>query len=801
LVKEMPLTKNGNITTLKAYAQTLKEFVAFDAANAFHPGLMGAVANQNLHGMSQADLVIVTHPLFLSQANQLATFHRDNDQMNVAVATTSQIYNEFSSGKQDPSAIRDFVRMFYERNLTDSLHRVKYLLLFGDGSYDMKYRIKPNSNMIPTWQTDNSILPISSYVSDDFYGMLDSIEGDNLNGDIDVGVGRFPVSTVSDADIIVAKSIRYGIKKDELPNSYENGLISNYDSWRNNVSFIADDEDGNLHFNQTENMVILLDSITNKLNVNKIYLDSYKQVHTPSGDKYPDVNVDIDKNIRNGSLIINYVGHGGEYGLASEGVLTFTEIGKYTNFYNLPIFVTATCEFSRYDNPELTSAGEKILLHPHGGGIAMFTTTRIAFAHSNEIVNRNLIRTTFGENHTSKVRFGDIIKMSKNLCGYGVYKENFTLLGDPALSLAIPEYNVVTDKILLDTTNITGDTIYNSNVITVKGHISDKNGNLQDWFNGKIYPKVFDKPIMITTLANDPSLSYPANFYLQQGLLFQGNSTIKNGEFEFSFFAPRDIKFGQGYGKIIYYAKNNDFDARGVADSLIIKNNGINDLPDFTGPDIHIYMEDLKFKEGGETSANPLMIAFLHDTSGINAYGIGIGHEIVGILDGDGDVNNPVYLNQYFIQDSNKCTAGKVTYKFTGLSYGMHKFSLSAWDLLNNNSEKEISFNVKSPSDLDLGGVYNFPDPVIDHTTFFIERNMSTEIMYVTISIVDLSGRVCVELNQDVAPNSYKPIQIYWDGTNANGEPLSKGFYTYRVTLSDKSGKIRQKSDKMVILK
>jgi hypothetical protein len=796
---EMPLTTNGNTTSFKAHTAYLSEFIAFDAGTTLQPQLLGQVPNQNLHGLPMAELVIITPPQFLSQANQIADFHRNNDLMNVAVATTQQVYNEFSSGKQDPSALRDFVRMFYERGSTDSSDRIRYLLLFGDGSYDMKQRIPNNTNVIPTWQTDNSVLPISSFVSDDFFGMLDSNEGDNLNGDIDVGVGRLPVSTVAAADIMVAKTIRYGIKQNLVENSYENGLVSNFDPWRNNVSFIADDEDGNLHFNQTEKMVSMLDSITHKLNVNKIYLDAYKQVHTPSGDKYPEVNADVDKNISRGSLLINYVGHGGEYGLASEGILTFYEIGKYENFYNLPIFVTATCEFSRYDNPELESGGEKILLHPKGGGIAMFTTTRIAFAHSNEIVNRNLLKTTFKENLTEKIRFGDIIKSSKNMCNSGVYKENFTLLGDPALTLAIPQYDVITDDISLDSTSLMGDTLFNNSIITVKGHISDRNGNKQDWFTGKIFPKVYDKPISVTTLANDAAQSYQASFALQQNLLYQGNSTVNNGEFEFSFFVPRDITFGQGLGKIIYYARSDFFDARGIADSLLLKNNGNNNNPDVMGPDINIFMEDLTFQEGDETSSNPMMFAFLNDTSGINSIGLGIGHELVCELD-DGH-NDPFWLNNSFVLDADKYTSGKITYQFFGLSYGLHKLRLSAWDFLNNNSEKEITFNVKSPSDVELGGIYNYPNPVTDQTTFYIERNMSTEIMSVKISIFDVMGKLCAEIYQNILPGTYRPIEIHWNGNNFNGEPLSKGFYTYKVTLTDANGRLRQKSDKMVIIK
>ena len=114
-----------------------------------------------------------------------------------------QIYNEFSSGAQDIVAIRDFVRMFYER-ATSVNDLPKYLLLFGDGSYDNKNRLTDNTNFIPTYQSVNSLSITGSLVSDDYYGLLDSTEGRWSAGVeyVDVGIGRFPVKTIEEADNI-----------------------------------------------------------------------------------------------------------------------------------------------------------------------------------------------------------------------------------------------------------------------------------------------------------------------------------------------------------------------------------------------------------------------------------------------------------------------------------------------------------------------------------------------------------------------------------------------------------------------
>ncbi len=799
-VSEMNLTSASGITSFKANTDSLIGFVAFDDNNILTPALIGSIANQNLHAISQADLIIVTHPAFISQANSIADFHRNNDNMQVVVVTTNQIYNEFSSGKQDVTAIRDFARMIYMRGANDSINRLKYLLLLGDGSYDMKNRISPNSNYIPTWQTENSVLPTSSYVSDDFYGMLDSIEGGDItSGKLDIGIGRLPVSSINDADAMVGKIIRYGTKKDFLENSYENNLISNYDSWRNQFCVIADDEDGNLHLNQAERLCSSLDSLTKSVNIHKIYLDAYQEIHTTTGDTYPDVNDAVNKEMSQGTLMINYIGHGGEYGLAAEGILTMGDIGKYNNYYNLPVFVTATCEFSRYDNPSLTSAGERILLKPNGGGIALFSTTRVAYASSNEIINKNLIRVSFAKNTNGIIRLGDIVKQSKNRCGSGVYMQNFTLLGDPALSMAFPEYKVVTEHLKIDTIKAATDTLNNENVVEVSGYISDKSGNKQTWFNGSIYPCVYDKPAKCNTLANDPGLSYATSFYQQQSVLYRGNISVVNGEFTFSFFVPKDISFSDGYGKILYYAKNSEFDAGGVTDSLLLKNNGISTNPDILGPDILLYMGDRTFVPNGKTGPNPLFLAYLHDTSGINSCGLSLGHEITAVLDHEN--NATYYFDDNYIQDPDTYTSGKTSYQFSGLATGEHKITLKAWDLLDNSAEKELGFIVLDTEEVNLGGIYNYPDPVTDYTWFYIDHNLSNEMMFIKIMVYDITGKAVAEIDNTISSGEDKPVKVYWNACNANGEPLSKGFYTYTVSLSDKDGRIRQRSEKFVIIK
>ncbi|MCC6691080.1 MAG: type IX secretion system sortase PorU, partial [Bacteroidia bacterium] len=356
----------NNITNIQfiAASDSLREFIAFTGNSYYTPSAIGAVPNQNLHALPQSDMVIIAHPLFWNEANTLANFHRSHDNMTVTLVTPQQVYNEFSSGAQDVSAIRDFMKMFYDRS-TGYADLPKYLLLFGDGSYDNKYRLANNTNYIPTYQSDNSHDPTASYVSDDYYGLLDDSEGnwtETAADLVDIGIGRLPADNVQEAQGMVNKIIKYS---SPAPASAVQGAVCNnientspFGDWRNVICFIGDDEDNNTHISQANQMATLVNTNYKNYNVDKIYFDAYAQETTPGGNRYPDVTDAITKRVLKGALIMNYTGHGGETGWAHERVIDISTINDWGNVKKLPLFVTATCEFSRYDDPARTSAGE-----------------------------------------------------------------------------------------------------------------------------------------------------------------------------------------------------------------------------------------------------------------------------------------------------------------------------------------------------------------------------------------------------------------------------------------------------------
>ena len=436
-------------------ADTLKEFVAFDGTSFFTPSISGTVANQNLHALSNKDLIIVAYPDFYDEAMQLAAFHESKDTLSTVVVTPQQIYNEFSSGSQDISAIRDFMKMFYNKASVAS-ELPQYLLLFGDGSYDNKKRFTSNTNFIPTYQSLNSTILTNSFVSDDFYGCLDNTEGTMIPSldAVDVGIGRFPVKSKEEAAGVITKIFNY-TKTGVISTSSNNGcsnLVSNspYGDWRNMVCFIGDDEDGDLHISDANKLATIVDTAYNDYNVDKIYLDAYPQEATPGGNRYPGVTDAINKRVEKGCLIMNYTGHGGEVGLAHERILEVSDINSWKNINNLPLFFTATCEFSRFDDPERTSAGEYVFLNPLGGGIGLFTTVRLVFASGNFVLNKDFYDAAFTPIAGKMPRLGDLFTYIKNQPGgNSTNSRNFTLLGDPALTLAYPKFDVLTDTVIV----------------------------------------------------------------------------------------------------------------------------------------------------------------------------------------------------------------------------------------------------------------------------------------------------------------------------------------------------------------
>lgn len=786
--------KTADEISFKAATSSLKTFILFTENNAITPIFRNrSVPNQDLHASEAAEMVIVTHPLFRNQAVKLANLHFKNSGLVSQVVTPEEVYNEFSGGIPDIAAIRNFLRMKYLRQ-SGTMQPLKYLLLFGDGSYENITPPPGNPNFIPTYQSQNSTVVVSSFTSDDFFGLLEDGEGE-AEGTEDLGIGRLPVADTTQAGIILRKIAAYLDP-------------SNTGEWKNIICLTADDEDGNTHMYDAEGLASLLEDSVPSFNISKIYLDAFRQVTSVNGQSYPDAVIAINNRINSGCLIFNYTGHGSETGLAHERVVKTEDINAWKNGSKLPLFITATCEFSRFDDAVLniitreitarTSAGEMVLLNEKGGGIALMSTTRIVYSAPNYFLNRNIYKYAFNRDSTGKaLRLGDIIRLAKNSSGTGPNKRNFSLLGDPAVRLAFPWHGtVVTDSVNHVAVTEPFDTLKALTRVTVSGHIEDNKHQLMNNFNGNVSPVVFDKVSNIRTLANDggPTMQ----FGMRNNIIFSGKTGASGGKFSFTFIVPREIDFTYGKGWISYYASDMEQDMTGFFSDITVGGFARTDIIDTTGPVIKLFMNDTLFRSGGITDADPQIFAIIEDDAGINTTGSGIGHDLTAWI--DNDRSNSFVLNNYFENDAGSYTRGTIKYNLYSLREGSHTLTLKAWDNFNNSSEKTIIFLVETGDKFILRNLINYPNPFFEETMISAGHNQPYEEMVITVTIYDLSGRIIRILRNTSSSGGYQLPPISWDGKTEGGRKAGRGMYPYRVSVKTGKGETAVVSGKMIIL-
>jgi hypothetical protein len=796
-IKKCAVSFNGTSNKFTCLADTLREFISFDGSSFITPPAPVKVSNQNLHGLPAADLFIVTHPQFLSEAQTLASFHENKSGLRVNVVTTSQIYNEFSSGVQDLTAIRDFMRMFYKRAASPQ-DLPKYLTLFGRASYDFKSRIADNTNYVPTYESVESFNPVGSYNSDDFLGLLDDNEGiwdtpedlqnwGNKEEFLDIAIGRLPAQNNSQAQIMINKIM-----------DYVNNPV--YSDWKTKLVFVADDEDGNIHQNQAD--IMANNAITNfkNYNVKKIFSDAFKEENTSGGARNPLAQQEIVNSVQQGAMIINYTGHGGEIGWASERILNTDDIQRWTNGGKLPLFVTATCEFSRFDDPSRTSAGEMVLLNANGGGIALFTTVRLVSSGSNFALN-TFFYNNIGLDSASafnKKRLGEILRLTKNNYSWNDKNErNFTLLGDPAIYLAYPVNRVQTTAINTQNISQIPDTLKAFAKVTITGRVVDLYNNPVANYNGVVYPTVYDKRSLYKTVGNNAG-SPPATFSMQNNVIYRGKASVINGVFSFTFVVPKDISYEIGYGKISYAADNGTTDAIGNFQNIIVGGTADSILTDNNGPEIKLFLNDEKFVYGGITSENPLLIIKLKDANGINITGRGVGRDIAMVV--NNDVTKNTSLNEYYQAKIDSYQEGEVRYPMKDMPQGKNMLKTRAYDIYNNSSDAMLEFVVATSAEVALQHVLNYPNPFTTNTTFHFDHNKAGEAITVQVQIFTITGKLIKTLQTETATTGSHFDQLSWDGRDDYGDNIGKGAYIYRVKVKSQSGKSAEQLQKLVIL-
>jgi len=778
---------SGDITTFIAKADSLKEYVAFNPGGSIPaPEFVENVTNQNLHSVSGVEYVIVAYHEFVNEANRLAALHREENGYTTIVVTPEQIYNEFSSGQPDVSAIRDFMRMLYKKASTEE-QQPKYLLLFGDGSYDNRTYDEENTNRILTYQSVVSNHHASSYITDDFYGFLDDDEGGNIQRNLlDIGIGRFPVNTEQEAADAVNKVEAY--MKNQYPGK-----------WKSLLTFVADDGDNNIHMRDADRLTQKVSAIHSEFDLNKIYFDSYQKVTTSTGKSYPEVSNLVEKAITEGTLLFNYTGHGGENGLAHEKIVTISDIQGWTNIDRLPLFVTASCEFSRFDEPAHTSAGEWVFLNSMGGGIGLFSTTRIVYSSLNFIINNNLIRFLFEKDDDGeKLSLGDVMRLTKNASGTSINILNFTLLADPGIKMAYPSKYVKTLSVNEKPIAESVDTLKALSKGKIEGAVVRSDDSTIDDFNGVLDIAVFDKPTKVVTKGNDGAI--PFEYEVFQNKLFTGQVTVENGKFTSEFIVPKDIRYNIGKARVSYYCSDNSgVEAFGANNTIVV--GGVNDSPpvDNDGPQIELYLNKETFVSGGVTGVRPLLYARLFDENGINTAGNGIGHDVTLVI--DDNKNNTIVMNSYFQSVRNSYQRGMVVYQLPEQEPGLHKLSFKAWDNLNNSSVVEVEFNVQDRGELNVEKVSVFPNPVSRHSTanIYFSHDEPNSPLTIEIYTYNISGQM---LNKVVAKtvsigSGIQPVQ--WHPKTSNGLVLNSGLYIVRFKVKSQTGKTTVFSQKILV--
>lgn len=765
----------------------INEFVVFNPNYLPVPLNAIKIQNQNLHALKSSNLLIITHPLFLNAAKKLADFRKINDKLSVEIVNVFDIYNEFSSGNQDVTAIRDFVRNLYFKS-SKSEDSLKYLLLMGDCSYDYKNIIKNNTNYIPIYESVNSLHPVKSFSSDDYFGFMDDNEGawEEFPADyhyLDIGIGRIPCNTEENANQVVNKIINYSNKS------------LSFQPWKNQITLVADAGDLNQFFYSAEELSKKIETISPTSNLLKIYLDAYQFLTLPDGTIVPDAVSALNESLENGTLLFNYIGHGGTAQLSVKRIVNISQILNLNNYNNLPFWLTATCEFSTYDDPEITSAGEWVLMASNGGGVGLLTTTRPVYLNSE--INNAYFDVVFKKVNGKYPRLGDITMYTKNRSINDVVNRNYALLGDPSLQLNYAENKVTITSI--NNKDISAiDTLSALEKVTIKGQINDIDNVKMNNFKGTVYVKFFDKKINISTLTQDGSKELP--FTIFNNTIYSGQASVINGEFSITFVVPKDIAYQIGTGKLSLYAKedNHNSDASGYL-NVLVGGSSKDNLVDNTPPYIKLFMNDESFVNGGLVNNNPKLIALFSDSNGVNISSSGIGHELFAVL--NNEKNNQIVLNKYYTSNKDDYTKGRVEYKLNLKDNGYQTITVKAWDVANNSAESSLDFIVANSAKIALEHVLNYPNPFTTNTQFHFDHNRAGDDLQVQIQIFTVAGNLVKTLQSELQISQTHFSNITWDGKDDFGDKLAKGVYVYKISVrSKRDGSETHNYEKLVLL-
>lgn len=785
-VSEVPVVHAGTQLTFAAETGDWHQYLVFNGASYMSVATVETVGNQNLHGAEQPELVIVCHSSLMSEGERLASLHSINDGLEVLVTSQDAVFNEFSSGRPDPTAIREMMRMYYKRAQADAtLRSPRYLLLLGKGTYDNRDLL---GHALPTVVTPQSSTSFdeegASVATDDFFTYLDDGEDGTTNGTLNIGVGRLPAKSVAEAKHMVDKIERYMMRADLLEDDIRG-------DWRNSVALLADDadpsriSDTNFTFS-SEKISRRITDERPQLNIDKIYADAYVQQSGADGSYYPDVNNALKRRMDYGCLLLNYIGHGSSQYIGTERFMMKSHISNYANHLQLPFFITSTCTFGRYDMPEETCGAEDFLL-ADGAGVACLAASR-PISHV-EAVNTDMVMQALDPANS----IGDAIRIAKN---NRTTTQALTLMGDPALRLSHPQYSVAVTTINGKpvTTGLT-DTALVLSTVTIEGEIRDSEGNRVEDFDGTLYAVVYDRERKAKTLANDNE-GCEVSYTLQNSMLYKGHTTVSNGKFSYHFTVPRDVAYQFERCKLSHYAKSGTADATGAYKELLLGGFDESVVLSETRPTVKLYMNDTTFVNGGITDDSPTLLVSLFDSIGINAVGSGLGHDITALL--DGNAGNIIILNDLYESDISDERYGSIRYQLSGLASGRHTLTVKAWNIFNYSTQATITFNVHLPDSVTTQ-LRAYPNPATTQAHLLMEHNSKELLANATLDIYSMQGQRVRTFTPTVNGDSYTVGPVVWDLRAENGQRVPAGVYMTRFLCTTVAGETIAVTGKIIV--
>ena len=763
---------DGTIT-FKARADTLRSYLLFDPSDELPiPRYVGPVANQNLHALVSPDLLVVTSPTLRAEAERLARFRQQHDSLRVAVVTLPQIYNEFSAGRQDVTAIRNFIRHLYQRDAG-----LRYVLLFGDASYD--YRTD-DAATVPTYQSRQSFHNVYSYASDDYFGFMDADEGNwpeqgsGTNGHaLDIGIGRLPVNNPQEARTVVDKLTHYSTAPEAQG------------PWRQEVLFVADDGDANKHQHQSDFLASWLEKEQPQFSVQRLFMDAYPQ---SDGDA-PAVRERLNRAVERGVGLVDFIGHGGETAWTNEQILDLEMIKGWRNYNRLPVLVTATCEFGRFDDPRRASGAEVALLSPDGGAIALFTTSRPVFTTTNFQTSTAFYETAFGDSSATDLRLGDIIRTTKNRSVAGTLNRNFVLLGDPSMRYTVPKPGVTVTAL---TANGQGaDTLRPLDRVRLEGQVVDEIGVVDPGFDGAVFVDLLATPQETTTLGQEGS-GRTMTFKNRDFRLFRGQATVQNGRFALEFMLPKNTNRTFGAGKFTLYAHHESLNREASGARLVtVGGEATTTETDNTPPAVELFFNREVRPVPGTLHPNPTLIVRLQDEHGINLADETHGLRLVL------DEWQEFSLNDDYQAVLDAPGQGRATFRLPDLVAGSHTLRVLASDTYLNTTERALTFRIVGDSVLLLQDVVVYPNPTEGAINVSFTLGDKVALGQAELLVFTPQGTSVYRRTIELA--SGQASYHVSDELPRSGAAALPGLYLYRLTVYDAQGAHQQHSGKLLL--